>query len=244
MQERFTSAVEIDHPITEFGRLANPMLDDFEVERLGPNTIGLDSCGAIVRKHPIRQDEVRADARPLFWPRRLELGRHVDTKRIEERNALAMRHQGPATRRATPRQVILHGRGRRIDRTHAAAQGLELLGRQRRRTTARMGRGSIVARRRKWNITRFRDGRVQDIGRLVQVAHVVPANQLSVARGHHVAFDDASAHARRGDVSLPGVFGVAQRRASMRDRIPTGRVWPFAGCQRRPKRPRLEPAGE
>src|SRR5882757_4130406 len=46
----------------------------------------------------------------------------------------------------------------------------------------------------------------------------MPADQLAVFREGHVAFDHTGAHAGRGHVTFPAVFGELQRRTAMADR--------------------------
>ena len=63
----------------------------------------------------------------------------------------------------------------------------------------------------------MRQRRRQYVGRRVQVALRVTANQLLVFGESHVAFNDARAHARCGFVRFFGVLWELQRRAAMAD---------------------------
>jgi hypothetical protein len=46
----------------------------------------------------------------------------------------------------------------------------------------------------------------------------VPADELSIARKRHVAFENPGAHSRGGNVRLARVLGKLQRRTAVRDR--------------------------
>ena len=56
--------------------------------------------------------------------------------------------------------------------------------------------------------------RDKDVGRRMQVALVVTADEFPIAGEGHVAFEDAGAHARARLVAFLGVFGELQRRAT------------------------------
>ena len=72
----------------------------------------------------------------------------------------------------------------------------------------------------------------EDVRRGVQVVLRVAADQLMIGGKGHVAFQNACAHARGGDVGLHGVLRKHQRRATVADgEIGFGGVLPHAGGQ-------------
>src|SRR5438876_10676195 len=170
--------------------------------------------------------------------RRNEVLDELDTLFVaQQRPAGRIQIRPPVGRAALER---LRRRGVGVAGVHLALERLELVKREVTGTAQRRGRcraraGGVEYGWREGDRALFGKVRDEDVGRRVQVALVVAADERSIAGEGHVALQDTGTHARARLVALLGVLGELQRpatavadeigRASCRERV---EIWVVA----------------
>ncbi len=154
----------------------------------------------------------------------LQLGRKLCAKRLEQRDRFRVGHQlcwldrveirAPICRAA---QIGFHtGRGR-VCRVHLGRQAAVLvqrdLGRPALGSCGRVSGGSREGR----HACIGQRGR-EDIRRGVQIVLRMTADQFQILGKGHIAFQDACAHARGGDIGFHRMLGKLHRRTTVPDR--------------------------
>ena len=221
------AAVQEHGLLAELWFVRDPVEHVVEIERLGVHFLWLDASGLILVDHLLGVGFLTAeDGLNICHFAGFKLRRHLCSQALKELNALLMGQESAAGGiqvrapvRGAAQELLDNGRVGSAG-IHFAAQRLEFG--QCQVTGAAF---DVRAVQQLVTVKLWRDatlvsqiGPLDDVGRGVQIALIVAADQLSVAGEGHVAFEDASSHARGGRVRLLRVLGKLQARAPVADR--------------------------